>query len=585
MSEILVKEARIQLRDELIECFLNSSVMFLNSFNKYVIIKSKLNKILKNNSEIQEKYNLYINQFTTIEEAHYCIRNKCDPTDFPCPICGKPRKYHKRKNTSMYYKTCGDTKCSHKNASSRESREKAKNTSIERHGIDNFNNIKQAQQTCLKKYGKKNPFQVEEFKEKGKQTNIDKLGVPYPMQSEEIQEKSKLTCLEKYGKEYYMQTDEFKEISKQKSLENYGTENPSKSDEIKEKISLIKTMNNILHDPITNKDIADVILEMNKVFNKIIQIGELYDNGLYFTKLIELLYNKKNRLLKLYEIGNLFQFSDTTIKSKVKKLNLLKYFNIQDSNLELQFTELLNYKNINFERHNKNILLKTNDKGQPELDFYLKDYNIAFEINDVNTHNSKVKDQFYHLNKTLQCKEKNIKLIHLWGWEMNNSLWPNISDWILNLLNKNKININFNDCIIKQIKLEEEIKFENTYNLYGYNQSYCCYGLYYNNELVQLISFSQLYDDQYEILRFCTKFGYEINNGLKCLLNYFISTHSHISVIASVDLSKFTGKTFEENGFKLIKNKCPSLISYNKNESSDYKKIYDCGKNIYILKQ
>ncbi len=108
-------------------------------------------------------------------------------------------------------------------------------------------------EVCLKKYGKENPFQVEEFKEKTKKTNLEKLGVENPSQSKEIKQKKKSTKLTRYGNENYnnmnkhintrlknnngkYKSDEELEKTKQTCLDKYGEDNVFKSEEIKEKI-------------------------------------------------------------------------------------------------------------------------------------------------------------------------------------------------------------------------------------------------------------------------------------------------------------------------------------------------------------
>ena len=52
------------------------------------------------------------------------------------------------------------------------------------------------EQTLLERYGDKNIFASEYFKEKSKETNLLKLGVEYPMQSSQVKEKSKNTFME-----------------------------------------------------------------------------------------------------------------------------------------------------------------------------------------------------------------------------------------------------------------------------------------------------------------------------------------------------------------------------------------------------
>ena len=70
----------------------------------------------------------------------------------------------------------------------------------------------------MKKYGKTNPFQVDEFKKKSKETCLERYGKEYYSQTEKSKERMKITCLERYGKEYYSQTEDFT-LKKQKKYQ------------------------------------------------------------------------------------------------------------------------------------------------------------------------------------------------------------------------------------------------------------------------------------------------------------------------------------------------------------------------------
>lgn len=56
-----------------------------------------------------------------------------------------------------------------------------------------------------------------------------------------------------------------------------------------------------------------------------------------------------------------------------------------------------------------------------ELDVYIPSIKLAVECNGVYWHSCKRKNQYYHLNKTIQCEDKNIKLIHLFENEWNDA--------------------------------------------------------------------------------------------------------------------------------------------------------------------
>ena len=158
-------------------------------------------------------------------------------------------------------------------------------------------------------------------------------------------------------------------------------------------------------------------------------------------------------------------------------------------------------------------------------------------------------------------------------------LWRRTSNWILNLLNQSKIQLDVKDCVIKEVPIEDQKHFLNKYNLYGYQQSNICLGLYYNNNLIELMSFRTIKHNEFHLLQYCCDQSHKSN--IELLLNHFIELHDPSSIITKCDFSKFTGKTFEELGFRLINHSAPNKISFNENEESDHKILYDCGMNFY----
>lgn len=89
--------------------------------------------------------------------------------------------------------------------------------------------------TCLSKYGKENPSQVDIFKEKRKKTHIEKFGVENAFQAEACKNKSRQTNLKKYGTEYASQNKEVKNKTQATCLKRFGVACPSKSEQVKQK--------------------------------------------------------------------------------------------------------------------------------------------------------------------------------------------------------------------------------------------------------------------------------------------------------------------------------------------------------------
>ena len=550
-------EERIELRDKLFNILKELNVIRFNKRNFYTIYKRQyLIDALNQDSLLKEEYNKYIVEFRSEEEALYCIRHQDDYTNHVCPICKKISHFYiSNYSSSKYIPTCGSKECLFK---------LVRQTNKERYGAEYLLQTEKGQikfkNTCKELYGDTSPMRTEIGRQHYIETMQKNHGVDWPLQSTQIQQ-----------------------TLKENNLKNLGVEYPLQSPEILQSWRYTYYKNHNLLNIITVKECQSIL---NQIKNGLTLI-DTYCNDDYFKQFIELLYRDRNRLLHLIEVANLFGYKyGQSIKHRAESLDLLNYFDIFDSSLELQFRDFLISNNliegINFERRNKDILIqniKTN--GYPELDFYLKDYNLCFEIDDIGTHNIKQKDINYHYNKTIQCLQKDIRLIHLWEWELNETNWPKTSQWILHLLNQSKIQLNLNtDCNndIRLVDKNEAISFLDRYSLDNERRFNKFIGIYYNNELIELLSFINS-----RILSICVKFRYELVKGTDKLLNSYIQSLKVPYILTYTDLSKFTGKTLEDIGFKLLQYQKPNIISENITYSKN-KQLYNCGYNVYILK-
>ena len=72
-------------------------------------------------------------------------------------------------------------------------------TKEQRYGSSSYNNREKAKNTCIEKYGVENPSQDPEVKEKIKNTFLENYGVEHPMKVKDIEQKVTKTILKKYG--------------------------------------------------------------------------------------------------------------------------------------------------------------------------------------------------------------------------------------------------------------------------------------------------------------------------------------------------------------------------------------------------
>ena len=189
--------------------------------------------------------------------------------------------------------------------------------------------------------------------------------------------------------------------------------------------------------------------------------------------------------------------------------------------------------------------------------------NTLIEINPTITHNvdwspyseHKGKSNKYHFEKSKLALENNYRCIHIWDWDDNNK--------IINLL-LDRPTVYARKCKIKEVSTSESKEYINKYHLQGYAKCSIRIGLYYNDKLVSIMTFSKArYNKnyQYELIRYCS--SYNVIGGAQKLFKHFISTYSVQSVISYCDNSKFTGKVYTELGFKLKSKGVPTCHWYN----------------------
>lgn len=277
----------------------------------------------------------------------------------------------------------------------------------------------------------------------------------------------------------------------------------------------------------------------------------------------------------------------------------------------VSFIQSLN-KNINIIQREHKIL-----EGK-EIDIYLPDYKIGIEYNGLVWHNEKyINDKYYHLIKTEECNKKGIRLIHIFEdeWLFKKDI---IKSRLSSILNEIKNKIYARKCEIKIVDSKISMQFLQNNHIQGKCKAKYHFGLYYNNELVSLMTFGKTrqmkkynddYDNTWELLRFCNKLNTSVVGGASKLLKYFINiAHPH-KIISYADKRWSDGNLYEKLGFIHTHDSKPNYFyvigqhrenrfKYRKGElvkkgfSSDkseheimkeqgFYRIYDCGTMVY----
>jgi len=485
--------------------------------------------------------------------------------------------------------------------------EKSKNTSIEKYGVDHpmKNDIfkDKLKKSNLEKYGVENVFSSDEIKEKIKKTNLDKYGKifftnpekmiltkkeKYGNDFNDIKEKYEKTCIEKYGvrstmflenfiskKNEYFKSNNYQisENRKKTCMERYGVENVFSSDEVKEKIKKINIEKYSVQYPFQNSEFLNKckisLIEKYGVNNpsksKLIQDRKLETlNRINIKKysLIGIVDNQFQIECKL--CNNIFLIEKTLFYNRVR-LNTIVCVNCfppnsySNSGKENIIFNLIKDYIIKIIKNDRQIL-----EGK-ELDIYLPDLKLAFEFNGLYWHSEIYKEKNYHLNKTKLCLSKGINLFHIWEDDWNNK--QNIlKSMILNKLGKSE-RIFARKCQVKVVDDNKLIRnFLVSNHIQGFVGSKIKLGLFYDNELVSLMTFGNLRkslgqvskDDTYELLRFCNKLNTSVIGGASKLFNYFLSNYQVNEIISYSDLSRSNGNMYQQLGFTLEHNSDPN---------------------------
>lgn len=486
----------------------------------------KVNSICDNCfSEKKVEFRFYFEYTKGLKENYYC--NKCNNI--------------KRKETLI-------SKLGVDNAMKSELvKKKVKETIVERYGVSHYSKTDdfklKYRESCNKIYGVDNPFQSEEIKNKIKSTNLLNLGVEYPQQSNLIRNKSKETCLIKWKVERYSQTDECKEKIKETSLEKWKVTNFSKTGTFKQKLLETSLRNFGVEHYSKTDEFKNKIKKSKESLTKL-----KYDNLIGSDYLIKEYVNSNfiiyhNFCQREFTINRdlLYQRHNLGICICTKCLDV----SLGISNMELEMQEFLNSLNVTYIIKDKSVL---NGK---ELDIYLPDFKLAIEMNGIYWHSEIYLDKNYHINKTLKCRETGIDLLHIWedDWKFKRDIIKSI---ILNKLGLTREKIFARKCQLSQVSSEESSNFLNSNHIQGNSPSQLKLGLYYNGELVSLMTFGWRWTNgkkEYELIRFCNKINMNVIGSASKIFKYFLKNNDIDVVVSYSDISLFTGNLYSKLGF------------------------------------
>ena len=475
-------------------------------------------------------------------ERLYMIYHNIDKRPL-CPSCGNECHFF---NIKVGYGLHCSRKCISK---SNLTKLKKEQSSIQKWGVKNPMQSKEIQdkikQTNLEKYGVENVYQSKEIQDKIKQTNLEKYGVEYALQNKDVQIKLKETCLKKYGVEYISQSKEFKEICKLNSLEKYGVEHPMKSDVVKQNVRKIHKEKYGVEYVSQRTDVAKKTadsLRKNHMEKDANIIGYTDDYQL----IIKCPHCDCKKCDKKYFITPVGIYHDRKQINAEICTHLLPIKSLI-STYELKLRELLDKHNIEYQCSVRNIITG-------ELDITIPSKNIAIEFNGVYWHSTKNKKSKYHINKFNKCNEKGIQLISIWEDQYINKK-EICESVILSKLGIYNTKLYARKCNLKEVQSNIAREFYTKNHIQGFCSATIHYGLYYDNELVSMMSFGKRslgkgFNKEWELIRYCSKTNTLIVGGASKLFKHFIKEYNPENIISWSSNDTSNGNMYNLLGFK-----------------------------------
>jgi len=468
-----------------------------------------------------------------------------------CVVCGGPVKFV---NFRTGWRATCSAKCQGKNP---DVRNKVKQTCLERYGAENPGKIKafqhKAKRTNLERYGVENSGWTPEAQQRIKATNLERYGVEHPMQSEIIKKKSEQTCIERYGVPHNTSNLDIKKKVAQTNLERYGgtgfasIELTKKGLETCAKRFGAGTIENVSQIPEVRSKMSKS-LRQNSLDN--------HDNIIGYTEDFRWICkcphpNCTACQERTYITDSSTQGNRIRVGAEICT-NLLPQHS-QHSSLELWVKDIITCFGLQYELGNRTVL-----NGQ-EIDIYIPELKVGFECNGYYWHSSKFKTNKYHQEKSILAESTGIKLYHIWeDWI---DCKPDIiRSMILNWIGRTPNKIYARQCDIRPVPGHAGMKFFEDNHIQGRSKYEIAYGLYYNDELVSIMSFGHKRGcvgkatdkgrpDEWELIRFCSKTYTSVVGGASKLLKHFIKQHTPRTIYsyASKDIS--TGSLYETLGF------------------------------------
>lgn len=250
------------------------------------------------------------------------------------------------------------------------------------------------------------------------------------------------------------------------------------------------------------------------------------------------------------------------------------------------------------------------------LCLYMPDLKLAINCHLDAESNDRLKKKVHFIEQTRKCKAAGIRLIHIfeYEWQQNKD---KLQRYLLQQLSINTKIVYARQCTVRRIDSTQGSEIIDNYHLQGSCSATDLYGLFYNDILVEVMTFGRSrFNKKFdtELLRLCTRTDYKVVGGASKLFKHYTRLHPTEVIVSYCNLSKFTGTVYSQIGMKLYNVSEPNYVyvlhdednvsvlpryqcmkhklieqgydsymtEYEIMQYRGYSRIYDCGNAVYV---
>ena len=239
-----------------------------------------------------------------------------------------------------------------------------------------------------------------------------------------------------------------------------------------------------------------------------------------------------------------------------------------ETGIETIIKDFLNELGIEFKMHCHKIL------PPREVDFWIPSANLAIECNGLYWHSLDPEyNRLVHEWKYEKACENGITLLQLWEDDIIHNT-DVVKGYIKAKLGLNE-KIYARKCVIREVPTRECNEFVEANHLQGKINASHRYGLYYNNELVQVMTFGKMRkplgqrsssEGEFELYRLCSKIGYSVIGGSSKMLKKFIEDVHPKRIVSYCHCDISNGNVYSKLGFTRVGEKTHTYTYWKQDE-------------------